>query len=231
MDSVSHLGQEVVLYSQGYVYQWVDSSSGMMYVGSHHGKLGDRYIGGGKRFLLAYNKRPKDFHRVFLYVGPYFREVEERILLSVDAKRNPLYYNLTNYAVSGPTGLRPSLAETDTRRKQMQVRWSDPEYREYISDSMKKNWSIPEEYERRCLANQESWSGNESRRRNTSRYMTELWQTEEYRNKILAIRSTSEHSKRSSIGGIKGTHSRWHVDRKRFSSSCYLCLRDTKEWT
>jgi group I intron endonuclease len=80
----------------GFVYRWYDSSNGMYYVGSHKGTVNDGYIGSGKRFSRAYSKRPECFTREIFYVGEDYRELEEFILDTIDAKSNPAYYNLIN---------------------------------------------------------------------------------------------------------------------------------------
>ena len=80
----------------GFVYRWYDNSNGMYYVGSHKGTVNDGYIGSGKRFSRAYSKRPECFTREILYVGEDYRELEEFILDTIDAKSNPAYYNLIN---------------------------------------------------------------------------------------------------------------------------------------
>jgi group I intron endonuclease len=80
----------------GFVYRWYDSSNGMYYVGSHKGTVDDGYIGSGKRFSYAYSKRPECFTREIFYVGEDYRELEEFILDTIDAKSNPAYYNLVN---------------------------------------------------------------------------------------------------------------------------------------
>jgi|11BtaG_2_1085332.scaffolds.fasta_scaffold02929_3 group I intron endonuclease len=80
----------------GFVYRWYDSSNGMYYVGSHKGSVDDSYKGSGKRFKKAYNKRPECFTREVFYIGEHYRELEEFILDTVDAKSNPNYYNLIN---------------------------------------------------------------------------------------------------------------------------------------
>ena len=80
----------------GFVYRWYDSSNGMYYVGSHKGTVDDGYIGSGKRFSRAYSKRPECFTREIFYVGEDYRELEEFILDTIDAKSNPAYYNLIN---------------------------------------------------------------------------------------------------------------------------------------
>ena len=87
----------------GFVYKWYDTSNGMYYIGSHKGDVNDGYIGSGTRFKRAYNKRPESFVREILYVGEYFRELEEFILEEIDAKNNDEYYNLKNASVGGNT--------------------------------------------------------------------------------------------------------------------------------
>jgi hypothetical protein len=80
----------------GFVYRWNDTSNGMYYVGCHKGEPDDGYIGSGTYFLNAYNKRPEAFEREILYQGEDFAELEELILITLDASRDKMSYNLTN---------------------------------------------------------------------------------------------------------------------------------------
>lgn len=82
--------------AEGFVYRWIDSSNGMYYIGCHKGSVDDGYIGSGTYFLKAYNKRPEKFNREILYVGEYFAELEDFILLELDASRDKMSYNLVN---------------------------------------------------------------------------------------------------------------------------------------
>jgi group I intron endonuclease len=88
---------------EGFVYKWIDSSNGMMYIGSHKGSVDDGYIGSGIHFNRAYKKRPDSFNREIIYVGKDFRELEEFILEEYDAKNNKSFYNLTNKAEEPPS--------------------------------------------------------------------------------------------------------------------------------
>jgi hypothetical protein len=69
----------------------------MKYIGSHKGTLDDGYIGSGYRFMNAYKKYGiENFQRTILYIGDDFREFEYNLLMSVNASKNPMYYNLVN---------------------------------------------------------------------------------------------------------------------------------------
>lgn len=81
-----------------FVYKWIDSFTGMMYIGVHKGTLDDGYVCSSKYMLEEYNKRPKDFSREILEYGDYnsCRQKEHEILESSNASENPLYYNRWN---------------------------------------------------------------------------------------------------------------------------------------
>ena len=112
---------------EGFVYKWTNTSNGMMYIGSHKGSTDDGYIGGGVYFNRAYKKRRNDFNREIIYLGKYFRELEEFILEEYDAKNNDLFYNLKNSAIGGDTFSGRTHTE-ETKKK--------------ISESRKgKNWN------------------------------------------------------------------------------------------
>ena len=84
---------------EGYVYRWTDSSNGKKYIGSHCGN-NKNYIGSGKLFKPAYKKRPECFTREILYTGPDYKELEEFILETIDAKNDDMYYNLSNSSIN-----------------------------------------------------------------------------------------------------------------------------------
>jgi hypothetical protein len=94
-----------MMKNNAFVYRWTDSSNGKKYIGSHKGSVDDGYIGSGKIFKLAYNKRKDFFSREVLYIGSYedVLELEEFILVEVDAENNEDYYNLKNAALGGKT--------------------------------------------------------------------------------------------------------------------------------
>lgn len=82
--------------NEGFVYKWQNTLNGKWYIGSHIGSVEDRYIGSGKIFLSAYKKNRSCFFRCILYQGIHVRELEDLILKELDAKNNPLSYNLSN---------------------------------------------------------------------------------------------------------------------------------------
>ena len=88
----------------GFVYRWHDNSNGKYYVGSHKGSTDGKYIGSGILFRRAYNKRPHEFEREILYVGNDYHEVEELVLLTLDAAADEKSYNMKNAALGGHMG-------------------------------------------------------------------------------------------------------------------------------
>jgi hypothetical protein len=88
----------------GFVYKWHDNSNGKYYIGSHCGDLSSKYIGSGIAFKRAYKKRPEAFEREILYVGNDYQELEELILLTLDAAADEKSYNMKNAAMGGNMG-------------------------------------------------------------------------------------------------------------------------------
>jgi hypothetical protein len=88
----------------GFVYRWHDKSNGKYYVGSHKGSTDSKYIGSGIIFGRAYKKRPHSFEREILYVGNDYHEVEELVLLTLDAATDEKSYNMKNAAMGGNMG-------------------------------------------------------------------------------------------------------------------------------
>jgi len=88
----------------GFVYRWHDNSNGKYYVGSHKGNPDSKYVGSGILFKRAYKKRPQAFEREILYVGNDYHEVEELVLLTLDAAADEKSYNMKNAAMGGNMG-------------------------------------------------------------------------------------------------------------------------------
>jgi hypothetical protein len=180
-------GKELELYSPGYVYQWVDSSNGMMYLGKTNGR-NPHYVGSGTHFGTAYRDHKDEFHRVILYRGPDFHAVEETLLFSVDAAHNLKYYNLKNATTDGPGSRgRTWKLSTDTRKRRSEetaARWADPIYRKKHAaanaaryedpvfyteqaERLRKVTSTPEHSALMTKLNNERWADPEYKRKTT----------------------------------------------------------------
>lgn len=85
----------------GFVYLWENTTNGKLYVGSHKGSIGDKYIGSGVYFKRAYKLNPNNFKRHILYIGKDYLAVENTILKFFNAAENESFYNLKNEAVGG----------------------------------------------------------------------------------------------------------------------------------
>jgi hypothetical protein len=86
----------------GFVYCWINLKNGMKYIGSHHGKEDDGYIGSGVYFRRSYDKCPSDFKREILEYNTYGNDpyityaLEQKYLDKVEnIHLNEQYYNLT----------------------------------------------------------------------------------------------------------------------------------------
>lgn len=104
----------------GFVYRWHDKSNGKYYIGSHCGDLSSKYIGSGIAFKRAYKKRKEAFEREILYVGNDYQELEELILLTLDAAADKKSYNMKNSAMGGnmgPEGIKKMVAKITGMKK------------------------------------------------------------------------------------------------------------------
>jgi hypothetical protein len=83
---------------EAFVYCWTDHKTNKLYVGSHKGSSNDGYICSSKLMKEQYNKRPQDFTRQIIAEGEYkiIRNLESKILQSVNAKINEDFYNQSN---------------------------------------------------------------------------------------------------------------------------------------
>ncbi len=83
---------------KAFVYCWTDRFTNKLYVGSHKGNPSDGYVCSSKPMKQEYKKRPQDFTRQIIAEGDYqnMRKLEEKILVSVDAAHDPMFYNQHN---------------------------------------------------------------------------------------------------------------------------------------
>lgn len=83
---------------ESFVYCWTDHKTNRLYVGSHKGLENDGYICSSKLMLEQYELRPQDFSRQIIARGKDedIRILEKKILISVDARRNKMFYNMHN---------------------------------------------------------------------------------------------------------------------------------------
>lgn len=99
-----------------FVYIWIDSVTGMKYIGAHKGTETDGYICSSKYMMEEYNKRPNDFQREIIYYGPFDECLKEelRLLHEVDAAHSPEYYNMHN-----GTGVFVLIKHTEKSKEKM----------------------------------------------------------------------------------------------------------------
>lgn len=81
-----------------FVYVWTDHAKCMLYVGVHKGRVDDGYVCSSKYMKPEYYCRPSDFTRQIVAEGLYedMRRLEVAILKSINAKKDPHFYNRTN---------------------------------------------------------------------------------------------------------------------------------------
>jgi hypothetical protein len=88
---------------KGFIYEWVDSTTGLKYIGRHEGSSDDGYIGSGTIFLKEYYARVSDFSRNILWESDnttvsFLKEKEETFLSAISDEElyygsNRKYYN------------------------------------------------------------------------------------------------------------------------------------------
>ncbi len=83
---------------EAFVYCWTDHKTNKLYIGSHKGTTDDGYVCSSKHMLEEYKKRPNDFTRQIIAEGSVedIRQLETKILVTVNAKVNEDFYNLWN---------------------------------------------------------------------------------------------------------------------------------------
>lgn len=91
----------------GYVYEWLNITNNMKYIGSHYGSVNDSYLGSSKWFLSSYNKNRNFFiMKVLEYINldnpKQVLLCEQKWLDKIDdIKSNSKFYNLKNEAEGG----------------------------------------------------------------------------------------------------------------------------------
>ena len=87
--------------NHGYIYRWIELSTGKWYIGSRsarRGHVNDGYICSSKIVKPLIQEHPENWIREILFVGEmeYIRILETEMLLEYDAAANPMSYNQTN---------------------------------------------------------------------------------------------------------------------------------------
>lgn len=83
---------------EAFVYSWRNLSTNRIYVGFHKGQTDDGYICSSAILREEYTEDPNNFERMIIAHGTVEDMValEEAILVAVDAKNNPAFYNQHN---------------------------------------------------------------------------------------------------------------------------------------
>jgi len=91
--------------TEAFVYLWLCKDTDKKYIGKHKGKPDDGYICSSEQMLTEYNECPTRFVRTVLAYGSdtEMHELESMLLLSLQVKRSPLYYNLSSNMINDET--------------------------------------------------------------------------------------------------------------------------------
>lgn len=84
--------------SDAFLYIWINEITEKKYIGVHKGDQNDGYICSSKILKECYWAAPQNFKRTIISIGSYDNMLnQETILLhKIDAKNNPMYYNMHN---------------------------------------------------------------------------------------------------------------------------------------
>ena len=83
---------------EAFVYCWTDNLTNILYLGSHKGTEDDGYVCSSKYMMKEYKSRPASFTRQIIAHGSFLemRKFEGVILDSIDAAKDPMFYNKIN---------------------------------------------------------------------------------------------------------------------------------------
>ena len=213
---ISIPGKELIPYARGFVYLWVNTTNGKMYLGAHVGTHDDGYIGSGVGFRAAWKKYPRAvWRRIILCDTAYPREVEGVLLTVVDAVHNPRYYNLTNRAqneraTSGWEKLTPE--QYKSWCASIRAVW-DEDARARASRKSKETRAYP--------------GVKEAISSSLSAYLEDPAARAARSEKMLAhLVENPEAIEARKISLDRGRHTRWHVNRGVKSTTCSLCTEN-----
>ena len=125
---------------QPYLYKLTQISTGKWYVGSRTAKKckpDEGYICSSRHVLPLYKENPSDWNREILVIGPvnYIRELETNYLKSLNAKHDPMSFNLHDgdgkFTTAGKTLNKKDISYLHT-----------PENKLKRSEGSKKAWAI-----------------------------------------------------------------------------------------
>lgn len=184
--------------SESFVYCWTDHLTGKLYIGSHKGTDDDGYICSSKYMLEEYRTRPHDFTRQIVAHGTDsdIRKLERTLLVSLNAKNNPSFYNRHN-----ASGDRPNLKgipKTEATKRKMRKPKSESHKKKFIGNTNAKGHiKTPEVIEKVRLQN--------LGRKRTPEAVTNL--------RTALIRSYQNGNRDQSKAGKKG----WETRRKNMN--------------
>jgi hypothetical protein len=83
---------------EAFVYTWTNLDTNQLYIGSHKGTPDDGYVCSSKPMLEDYMKNRAVFSRQIVATGTFedMRAFEQTLLETVDARRDPQFYNQHN---------------------------------------------------------------------------------------------------------------------------------------
>lgn len=130
----------------GYVYRITNNINGKTYIGSHAGH-NPKYMGSGVALNRAYVKYgSENFTKEIVLHCEQFQEVEEQMLVVLNAANDPQMYNLINSGTGGTLGLKHSTA-TRSKMSSKASGTSNPNYGKSASIEtrrlMSKSRSVP----------------------------------------------------------------------------------------
>lgn len=133
------------MINDSFLYCITDKLTNKLYIGVHKGSETDGYLCSSKIVLQEHNKRPDDFSRQIIAHGSYTEvlKLENKILVSIDAKNDKMVYNMHNGDGNFIYSHRTEKYKENMRKK-FQNRFVSEETKKRISNS-KKGAKLSEE--------------------------------------------------------------------------------------
>lgn len=95
---------------EAFLYCWTNITNNKLYIGSHVGHENDGYICSSKYMMKEFKQEPDSFTRQIIAHGTEndIRNLETKLLKTIDAASDDQFYNLSNHARPQKTGWKHS---------------------------------------------------------------------------------------------------------------------------
>lgn len=202
----------------GYIYKLIDKRNGKIYIGQHRTKtLPDKYYGSGKiikRILKKYGTSIFNKEILWIKVNPTQEELNTKEIYYINQ------YNSTDPTVGYNISIGGSINNWQQHASEIdKLKWREKISKNHIDVSGHRNpmygKSHNDEAKRKISNNTKKWikemtpSQKKQYQQTMSKRTKELWQNDEYRQKVTAWRDDTEKHEKVIAKMLEGNQ-KWH---------------------